>query len=117
MDSGTVDFSFLRKRNMDESQVFMDNLKGSAAANVITGVFIIVFWVLKNKCKHCECRSHTRCFTCSVKEDDDVETGQRRPERQETIKIPGKAKIRLREVHQSKHASVLPQYSQVVPTD
>ena len=98
----------------------MSNLKGSAAANFITGFMIIVFWVIKNKCKHCTCKSHTYCFECTSKEDDyDPEEGQRRRrfERQDTRKFHKKTKIRLHELHKSEHDGVLPQHSKAVPTD
>ena len=107
---------------MDEESVFMSNLKGSAAANLLTGIMVITFWVIKNKCKHCTCKSHTYCFECTSKEDDDdPEWGQRRrPERQErqdTFKIPPKVKIRMRKMHESEHDGVLPQHTKTLPTD
>ena len=66
---------------MNEDQIFMSNLKGSTMANVITGLFLMTFWILKNKCKHSQCKVQNRCFTCSIKEDDeeDCERGQRGP--------------------------------------
>ena len=95
----------------------MSNLKGSAAANILSAVFFLVFWVLKNKCKHMECKSHTRFCTCKIKEDDDPETGQRRINRQETLKIPNKVKINLRELHIVKHHGVLPECEKAIPSD
>ena len=103
----------------DEPSVFMSNLKGSAAANFITGAFLIILWVLKNKCKHSTCKSHTYCFECTSKEDDDLERGEkrRRPERQETFKIHRKAKISVQKMHQSEHDGVFPEHSKAIPTD
>ena len=121
---GTHECCFRRKRKMDESQVFMSNLQGSGAANILTGVIFLVFWFLKNKCKHLQCKSHTSFCSCSVKEDDenDLETGQskqRRLEikRQKSIKIPDKTKIHVRKLHKSKHHGVLPERSQAISTD
>jgi len=102
-----------------EDQVFMSNLKGGVVANFLTGFMIIVFWVIKNKCKHCTCKSHTYCFECSSKEDGfDLEEGpNRRVERQDTRKIHEKTRIRLHKLYESEHARVLPQYPKAVPSD
>ena len=101
-----------------EDQVFMSNLKGGVVANFLTGFMFIVFWVIKNKCKHCTCKSHTYCFECTSKEDGDLEEGQRRRvERQDTRKIYEKTRVRLRELHESKHDGVLPEYTKAVPSD
>ena len=109
---------------MNNDEVFLSNLKGSAAANVITGTLFLILWILKNKCKHSQCRSHTRCFQCSVKEDDekDLETGQSEQrrlkiKRQKSIKIPDKTKIHVRKLHKSKHHGVLQERSQAISTD
>ena len=108
MAFGMPVFYFQRKHNMDESTVFLDNLKGGTAANLLSGVFFLLFWFLKNKCKHLECKSHTRYCSCKVREDDDeseedIETGQRREQkeyvsRQKTFKFPGQVKINVREL-------------------
>ena len=105
-----------------ETEVFFSNLKGSAAANVLTAVFFIIFWVLKNKCKHSRCASHTRFCTCSVKEDDDLERGQREERkaeitRQETLKIPGQAKENMRKLHIRVHNGLLSKREAVIPFD
>ena len=58
---------------MEQDDVFLSNFKGSAAANIITGIFVTILYILKNKCKHSQCKVNNRCFTCSIKEDDDEE--------------------------------------------
>lgn len=105
-----------------DEQLFLTNVQGSAAANLMTGIFFLIIWVLKNKCKHSKCKSHTGCFTCSVKEDDDescLEKGQRGGgfRRQETLKIPGKVKIRLHQLHEIKHDGLLQERQTAIPTD
>ena len=101
-----------------EPDVFLSNLKGSAAANILTAVFFLIFWVLKNKCRHSKCKSHTRFCDCSVKEDDegfDLERGQ--IERQETLKFPHQAKGPMQKLHIRKHNGVLPEREKAIPTD
>lgn len=102
-----------------EDQVFMSNLKGGVVANLVTGFMFIVFWIIKNKCKHCTCKSHTCCFECTSKEDGfDLEEGpNRRVERQDTRKIRGQTKISLHKLHKSEHARVLSQHTKAVPSD
>ena len=108
-----------------ETTVFMENLKGGTAANMLTGCFFLIFWIVKNKCKHLECKSHTRFCTCKVREDDeseqDIERGQRGEQRQitrqRTFKFPGQVKINVRELQARKHLGILPKCEKVVPTD
>ena len=105
---------------MDAETEFLSNLQGSAAANILTACFFLIFWVLKNKCKHSKCKSHTRFCDCSVKEDDegfDLERGQRCLERKDTLKISDKVEGSMRKLHISKHHGILPKRSKTVPTD
>ncbi len=102
----------------NDEQLFLTNVKGSAAANFITGLFVLVLWILKNKCKHSKCRSHNCCFDCEVKEDDeDLERGQSRFRRQETIKVPDKTEIRLQKLFRSKHHGIFQKHKKAIPTD
>ena len=101
-----------------EDEVFMSNLKGSALANFVTGVLFIVFWIIKNKCKHSRCTWHTRYCDCSIKEDDDREEGQRKGRREvrreETIKNTRKIKIGVQKVQSELNPSVPEKYKEVV---
>ena len=97
---------------MDQDTAFMSNLKGSAAANILTGSFIMIFWILKNKCKHSKCEMNNSCFQCSVKEDDDdIETGR------EEENLPGETKIRLRRMLTRKHQSVYAKHASAISSD
>ena len=107
---------------MDEDQAFMSNLKGSAMANIVTGLFILCIWILKNKCKHSQCKMDNSCFQCSVKEDDecenDLERGERgerfgRQQRQNTIKIEG----RMQKMHKGFDDGILPKHKKTSSTD
>ena len=103
------------------NEQFLTNVKGSATANFITGIFFVIIWILKNKCRHSKCKSHTKCFECSVKEDDDIdlERGQRgeKIKLQNTVKVPGQAKINLQKLHGSKRDGVLPECKKAIPSD
>ena len=110
---------------MDEEQVFMSNLKGSAMANIVTGMFILCIWILKNKCKHSQCKMDNSCFQCSVKEDDeyenDLERGERgerrrferRQQRQDTFKIEG----RVQKMHKGFDDGILQKHKTTSSTD
>ena len=97
---------------MDDQQLFMNNLKGSTAANAITGIMFIIFYIVKNKCKHSQCESHTWCFTCSVKEDD-CDERERIPE--EGQNIPGEIEINVREMYPEQYPSLSPRYKKAIP--
>lgn len=105
---------------MDEDQVFLSNLKGSAMANIVTGLFVLTLWILKNKCKHSQCKMNNSCFQCSIKEDDecieqDLERGQSdRKQKKENIR---KIEKRLQKMYKSLDDGVLPKYKKTPPTD
>ena len=96
---------------MNEDQIFMSNLKGSTMANVITGLFLMTFWILKNKCKHSQCKVQNRCFTCSIKENDeerDCERGQRGPR---------DAQEGVYEVYPREHSRIPPKHKTALSSD
>ena len=103
---------------MEQDDVFLSNLKGSTAANIITGIFVTILYILKNKCKHSQCKVNNRCFTCSIKEDDeeeDLERGQRwRRQRAENY---SEAEESMPKMHKSKHDGVLSKHKKAIPTD
>ena len=50
---------------------FVPNFTSNIGANMVTAVFFLMFWWLKNKCKHSKCKSHTKLCDCSF---DDYES-------------------------------------------
>ena len=107
---------------MDQDEVFMSNLKGSAAANIVTGMFVLCLWILKNKCKHSQCKMNNRCFQCSIKEDDsecDLERGQRESEKNErqTRKDINKIEKRLQKMYESINDGLFQKHQTAIPTD
>ena len=55
-----------------------ENFTSNIGANLVTGIFFILMWILKNKCKHSSCDTHSCCWDCHVdgnlsesKENDD----------------------------------------------
>ena len=50
---------------------FMKQFGGSAAANVVFAIGILVYKFIESRCKHSRCSSDTQCFKCSV---DNLET-------------------------------------------
>ena len=103
---------------MEQDDVFLSNLKGSTAANIITGIFVTILYILKNKCKHSQCKVHNRCFTCSIKEDDeeeDLERGQRwrRKRRQSS----SETEESVREVFEGKCNGIHEKHKKAIPTD
>ena len=104
----------------NEQQLFLANVKGSAAANFITGMFVLIVWILKNKCKHSTCSSHNCCFDCEVKEDNDIEEGghsEQRIHRQETRKFPKKIKINMQKLHRGFDHGVFPKREKAIQID
>ena len=94
----------------------MSNLKGSAAANFLTGSLVILFWVIKNKCRHSECAIVSGCFTCSVKEDDDEDVESRgKVLRQKTRKFHVQAKSSVQKLHKGDNSGLFSERETVVP--
>ena len=52
---------------------FMKQFGGSAAANVVFAIGILVYKFIESRCKHSRCSSNTQCFKCSV---DNLETAR-----------------------------------------
>ena len=103
---------------MEQDDVFLSNFKGSAAANIITGIFVTILYILKNKCKHSQCKVNNRCFTCSIKEDDDeedLERGQRR--RRKRRESSSETEESVREVFKGKCDGIHEKHQKAIPTD
>ena len=103
---------------MEQDDVFLSNLKGSTAANIITGIFVTILYILKNKCKHSQCKVNNRCFTCSIKEDDeeeDLERGQRW--RRKRKQSSSETEESMREVFEGKYNGIHEKHQKVIPTD
>ena len=68
-----------------------ENFTSNIGANLITGIFFILMWILKNKCKHSSCDTHSYCCDCHV--DDDLSE-----DKENDDEIPLEAKGSLQEV-------------------
>ena len=55
----------------DEGGEFGKQFAGSAAANVVFMIGIVLYRFIEGRCKHSKCSSNTRCFKCNV---DNYET-------------------------------------------
>ena len=56
---------------------------GTNVAGTVTGFLLLgIAWVVRNKCKHSECKVTTGCFQCSaddkntIRTDPDIEKGE-----------------------------------------
>ena len=67
------------------------NFTSSIGANLVTGIFFVLMWVLKNKCKHSTCDTHSGCIDCHV--DDEFSESKENDD-----EIPLEAKRGLQEV-------------------
>jgi len=47
-------------------------MKGSLASNLITMFSVIILYILREKCKHSKCTSHTLC--CNLEINDESST-------------------------------------------
>ena len=55
----------------NDGSEFGKQFAGSAAANVVFMIGIMIYKFLEGRCKHSKCSSNTRCFKCNV---DNYET-------------------------------------------
>ena len=94
---------------------FMKQLKGSGAANALTFGLMLVFWVLRNKCKHSRCTWHSLCCTVEVNDDDSEE--ERDLERGEGGQFSPKTQEKMFELFKSKYPGIFSQRPQVASTD
>ena len=101
---------------MDESN-FMQNFTGSGAANLVTGLFFLVFYIVKNKCNHSSCKGNTFCCECEIKDDEseseegDIERGEGK------IEFRKKATIKMQKLQPRFNQGVLALRKKIVSTD
>ena len=50
---------------------FTPNFTSNVGANLVTGIFFLALWFLKNKCKHSRCDTTSACCTCHFDDYDD----------------------------------------------
>ena len=111
----------------DETQ-FLDNLKGSALANILSALLFFSIYIVREKCKHSKCEGNSFCcrFKCKDDEDDagDEEEGRRGRkkgnetfERQKTFRFPRQAKSQVQKLHIRVDSGVHEKHPQVVPSD
>ena len=60
---------FQENVNMDEN--FASNFTSNIGANVVTVIGFVIFWFLKNKCKHSNCTCNLKWCKCHF--DDECE--------------------------------------------
>ena len=53
----------------DGSSEFYKQLGGSATANLIFAVGLMIYKIFSQKCQHSKCKSNTKCLQCSAQED------------------------------------------------
>ena len=69
------------------SDSFVPNFTSNVGANFVTAAFFLIFWWLKNKCKHSSCKSHTKLCDCSFDDyESNTETGECKVNGEETIR-------------------------------
>ena len=49
-----------------ENNDFLKQFGGSATANVLTIVVVMIYKFIEGRCKHSKCSSNTSCFSCSA---------------------------------------------------
>ena len=89
---------------------FFENLKGSVSGNLVTGAFFVLFWVLKNKCRHCKCSSNTSLCACEINDESqgeiDLERGENTCQIEESVQ----------ELQSPNHKNVPSIYTPVIQT-
>ena len=68
------------------------NFTSNVGANLVTGVFFIAMWFLKNKCRHSTCDTHSVCCDCHIDDEEDND------DIKENEQIPRKAKSSMQEM-------------------
>ena len=100
------------------------NFVGSGAANVATGLLFLLGWLLKNKCRHCQCESRTFCCRINVNDDasesekdteGDIEQGHGEiRSRQGTCRFSRQIAESLQEMFAGKHIRVLKERKKII---
>ena len=49
-----------------ENNDYLKQFGGSATANVLTIVVVMIYKFIEGRCKHSKCSSNTSCFSCSA---------------------------------------------------
>ena len=95
-----------------ENNDFLKQFGGSATANVLTIVVVMIYKFIEGRCKHSKCQSNTSCFSCSA---DNYQTrrsgGSSDPRVKENAIQP---KSRVSKMPSSKHSQVQEGHSSVI---
>ena len=89
---------------------YYSNILGSGAANMGTALLFLLIWIVRNKCKHCKCNSHTSC--CDIEINDEEEPEEESEEKGEfrskqgTFRFSNKAKEGLQKMFESLNCSL-----------
>ena len=101
------------------SEDYYSNLLGSGAANMASALLFLLIWIVRNKCKHCKCNSHTTCCDIEINDDDDEDDEQPK-ERHElrskhgTFRFSSEAKESLQKMFASFDSRIFQERTEVV---
>ena len=60
----------LKKQKMEQQDnTFLKAVSSGTVANLIFAAAFLIYRLITTKCKHCKCRSKTKCLECSSQED------------------------------------------------
>lgn len=120
-DEEPVAEPFILSSLMGGDDEFMNQLKGSGAANALTFLFFVVFFFIRKKLKHSSCEGGSICCRFKIKdgeEESDLERGESRfEERFEGRYVPSQIKEKLWKLYTSFHSGVLQEREEVAATD
>ena len=103
------------------NEEYYSNVLGSGAANIATGLLFLLVWVVRNKCKHCKCKSHTKCCEIDIKDDEgDAEQPEERGEilsKHGTCRFSHEAQESLQKLFSGLDSRVFQKRTQVIQID
>ena len=117
MDFGICALSSQRKYKMSED--YYSNILGSGAANVASALVFLLIWVVRNKCKHFKCNSHTSCCDIEIKDDDAEQPEERHEIRSKhgTCRFSGETQESLQEMFACFNSRVLQKRETIIQID
>jgi len=106
---------------MNDSQ-FLDNFKGSTVANVVSAGVFLIFYIVREKCKHSKCEGNSFCCRFKCKDDEDGDEGsptrsEQGEDGQKNFRFPRKAEKKMHKLHVRIDKGVHEEHPSVVPSD
>ena len=103
---------------MNDSQ-FLDNFKGSTVANVVSAGVFLIFYIVREKCKHSKCEGNSFCCRFKCKDDEDRDEGgsEQGEDGQKNFRFPRKAGKKMHKLHVRIDKSVHEEHPSVIPSD